>query len=194
MATRRRNKNNENNLLCRGRACPCPESWTYPEYGQGNRKGCPYKSCWEDLQVKETYQIVDVNLNRAREGLRVVEEIARFVLKDKNLTDGIRSQRHELSDVFKELDLVKFRDASNDLGRTGKFDAYSCKNIREGARKNFKRAEEGCRVIEELSKLFNGEISVKVKEIRFRIYDLEKELMNRLNDETLLSCKNSHDD
>jgi thiamine-phosphate pyrophosphorylase len=132
--------------------------------------------------VKEIYQIIDVNLNRAREGLRVVEEIARFVLKDKNLTEQIRTQRHELSQAFKELDLVRFRDASRDMGRGREFDAYSCKDIGEGARKNFKRAEEGCRVIEELSKLFNEEISAKMKEIRFSVYDLEKGLMSKLND------------
>jgi hypothetical protein len=26
----------------------------YAEYGSGNRKGCPYKSYWEDLQVKRS--------------------------------------------------------------------------------------------------------------------------------------------
>jgi hypothetical protein len=36
----------ENDPPCRGRACPCPRFCTYAEYGQGNRKGCPYKSCF----------------------------------------------------------------------------------------------------------------------------------------------------
>jgi thiamine-phosphate pyrophosphorylase len=124
--------------------------------------------------MEEVYQIIDVNLNRVREGLRVIEEVARFVIKDEKLTKEIKAQRHKLSELFKDINLLKFRDIYKDLGRYGDFDTPSYRELKEQVERNFKRAQEGCRVIEEFSKLFNPKISPMVKQIRFNIYEIEK--------------------
>jgi len=50
--------------------------------------------------VKNIYRILDANLNRAREGLRVVEEVCRFVLKDKKLTLSAKKLRGDLSKII----------------------------------------------------------------------------------------------
>lgn len=130
--------------------------------------------------MEEVFRIIDANLNRVNEGLRVVEEVARFVIKDEPLTKEIKNQRHKLSELFKNYELIKFRDTSKDLGKYGDFDIISHNDIQQLVQRNFKRAEEGCRVIEEFSKLFSKEISPLVKEIRFKIYELEKTLINKL--------------
>ena len=130
--------------------------------------------------MDEIYRIIDANLNRVSEGLRVVEEVARFVLKDSKLTKELKEQRHKLSKLFKDYELIKFRDTSKDLGKYGDFDDASHRDLKENVHRNFKRAQEGCRVIEEFGKMFSNEISPKVKEIRFYVYELEKTFNDKL--------------
>lgn len=141
--------------------------------------------------MEEVYRIIDANLNRVSEGLRVVEEVVRFVVKDEQLTKKLKAQRHKLNELFKEYELIKFRDTSKDLGKYGDFDdrqdacptsnASRC-DLKELVQRNFNRAQEGCRVIEEFSKLFNADITPKVKEIRFNIYELGKEVIAAINE------------
>jgi len=126
------------------------------------------------------FQIVDVNLNRAREGLRVIEEVARFVLKDEKLTREIRDERHKLGKLFDNSKLVEFRDAGKDIGKYGDFNTHKYKDLKETVKSNLTRAQEGCRVIEEFSKLFSAQIPPIVKEIRFKIYELEKIILNKI--------------
>ncbi|MGC7879817.1 thiamine phosphate synthase, partial [Desulforudis sp. 1190] len=47
----------------------------------------------------EWARIADVNFNRAREGLRVAEETARFVFNDRELTLRVKDLRHRLSEL-----------------------------------------------------------------------------------------------
>ena len=48
-------------------------------------------------------RIIDANLNRAREALRVMEEYARFGLEDPSLSAAIKETRHELAQCAKDL-------------------------------------------------------------------------------------------
>lgn len=118
----------------------------------------------------KVFQIVDVNLNRVTEGLRVVEEVARFTLKDKQLTKYIKDERHKLREIAKQIGVVEFRNSSKDFGKDADFDDSSYKNILELTLRNLKRAQEGCRVIEEFSKLFDESLSPVIKKIRFKTY------------------------
>ncbi|MCK4308125.1 thiamine-phosphate pyrophosphorylase [candidate division WOR-3 bacterium] len=135
---------------------------------------------------EEVAQIIDANLNRAREGLRVVEEVARFVLRNEKLTKEIKAQRHKLSALFKKQDLIKFRDTKKDLGKYKDFDFddSSYRSLRETVQRNLSRAQEGCRVLEEFSKLFSKELPPKIKEIRFNIYELEKTIIQLISKAT----------
>ncbi|MBI4723199.1 MAG: thiamine-phosphate pyrophosphorylase [Candidatus Stahlbacteria bacterium] len=133
--------------------------------------------------MEEIYRIIDANLNRVSEGLRVVEEVVRFVVKDEQLTKKLKAQRHKLSELFKDYELIKFRDTSKDLGKYGDFDDPSHCDLKALVQKNFKRAQEGCRAIEEFSKLFNPDITPKIKEIRFNIYELGKEVIVALKND-----------
>ena len=45
-------------------------------------------------------RIIDANLNRAREGLRVCEDISRFALGDKTATRALKSIRHGATDLI----------------------------------------------------------------------------------------------
>ncbi|MDD5529800.1 MAG: thiamine phosphate synthase [bacterium] len=139
----------------------------------------------------KTLQIIDANINRITEGLRVVEEIVRFIIKDAQLTKQIKTERHKVRKLSKKIETLECRDTPKDLGKNKDFDTYSYKNILELTNRNFKRAQEGCRVIEEFTKLLDTPLSSDIKEIRFKIYDIEKTTNIKLS--KCLSAKNKID-
>ena len=126
-------------------------------------------------------RVIDANANRAREGLRVVEEITRLVLNNAHLTDTLKKNRHAIEDLVSQLTLSKgtllsARDSEDDIGFEGIFDESSRKNCEDIFWANIRRSQESCRVLEEFSKLFNDHIPVSFKKIRFSLYTLEKEI------------------
>lgn len=131
-------------------------------------------------------RIIDANFNRAAEGLRVLEEIARLLLDDAELTEWLKSVRHELlraSSPFQQ-ELLSAREAANDVG-------ISAEAIGEGERANLcsivtanaRRVQESLRVLEEFAKLPSSPLSAEaagLEQTRFAIYDLERQLVDRL--------------
>lgn len=129
---------------------------------------------------KAIYRILDANLNRAREGLRVSEEIFRFVQNDPGLTRKFKGLRHGITAAVSgsKLDnglLEQSRDSAQDPGRVihteGEFRRGSVGDIL-GA--NLHRVGEALRVLEEFSKILDSKASMAFKALRFRFYDVEK--------------------
>ena len=120
--------------------------------------------------------IIDANLNRAREGLRVVEDIERFYYRSGKFSK-IRRLRHMLAGIFKDRyeQLVKSRNVKKDMG--AKIEEHGRKNIRDVLKSNIARVGEALRVLEEMMKLQRGNISAAIKRIRFRLYEIEKEFV-----------------
>ncbi|MFH1958131.1 MAG: thiamine-phosphate pyrophosphorylase [bacterium] len=120
--------------------------------------------------------IIDANLNRAREGLRVVEDIERFYYRSGKFSK-IRRLRHMLAGIFKDRyeQLVESRNIKKDKG--AKIPEHGRKNIRDALRSNIARSGESLRVLEEMTKLQRGNVSAAVKRIRFRLYEIEKEFV-----------------
>lgn len=135
---------------------------------------------------KEIFRIIDANLNRSREGLRVCEDITRFIMKSPALTGRLRSVRHEISGIARARIPEKnmFVDARNtreDIGRRS--------NLRGGMARldmadlfsaNIERVKESLRVLEEFFKLVDDKASAKFVSLRFRVYDIEKKAIKRL--------------
>ena len=133
---------------------------------------------------EKLYRIIDAYLNRSREGLRVCEEIARFVLDDRGLTKEFKSIRHGISDCIKLYPatlrgIVCTRDPGRDVG-SGK---QKIEKIHAGwkdmSAANMERVKESLRVLEEFSKLIDKKISDRFKRLRFRAYTAEKKLVSR---------------
>ncbi len=124
------------------------------------------------------WQIIDVNYNRAREGIRVVEEVARFILKDTALTQEIRRLRHSLQKILSSFPLYSFRNAETDIGKN--FSSLSYAHLSELVKANFSRAEESLRVMEEFSRLEKPTLSRNLMDLRFLAYQLEKQLLSCL--------------
>lgn len=129
---------------------------------------------------KNVYCVIDANLNRAKEGLRVCEDTARFILKDATLAKKTKRLRHDITRALKGSpicagSILKSRDSNNDIGKKPDLLEKRRKNTTDIFLSNFQRAKEAVRVLEEFFKLINTKISDRFKKIRFRIYSLEKE-------------------
>ncbi|MDO8634718.1 MAG: thiamine phosphate synthase [Dehalococcoidia bacterium] len=127
-------------------------------------------------------RLVDANLNRSREGLRVLEDIARFILNDDALSQKFRQIRHKLIEADSSHQLLTSRDAASDVGAQ-KPAARPRGNINDLVTANSRRVQESLRVLEEFTQLpdlIPGLDSDWFKSVRFTLYTLEKELTHRL--------------
>ena len=118
-------------------------------------------------------RIIDANLNRATEGLRVIEEIARFILSDAELSARLKTIRHELQKFFDvEYDiLLDSRDTLNDVG-CNIINSDKKESLDSIFKANFKRVEEAFRVLNQYASLDDS--------YRYRIYTIEKEMRSKL--------------
>jgi thiamine-phosphate pyrophosphorylase len=132
----------------------------------------------------ETYRVLDVNLNRLREALRVIEEYPRFVDLKASLAVDIKRLRHDvsvLSLAIGEENLLAHRDIATDpFASVNRPEEMTRATPMDVARAAFKRAQEASRVIEEYSKLTpHADASETAKAVRFSLYALEKEFMKQ---------------
>jgi len=133
-------------------------------------------------EKKSIKRIIDANINRAVEGVRVIEEISRFVLEDKKTTGELKHIRSVLRLLAKELGVLNNRKISTDVGK----DSFSKTEARRETlldifAANIKRVQEALRVLEEFSKLTAPKAGQTFKKIRFQIYELEKVLFAKLS-------------
>ena len=123
-----------------------------------------------------TLRIVDANLNRLREGIRVVEDILRYGFNHKNFASTLKNLRHQCRVEF-YLDLLDTRDSNKDVLRVSIKEEQNRKNLQSVFVANFKRAQESARVLEEILKIDFIEESEMFKAIRYALYDLEKRVL-----------------
>lgn len=125
-----------------------------------------------------TERIVDVNLNRLGEALKVVEDLCRLELADAALVRRVRGLRRDLNPVVIPLRrrVIGYRDSRADLGREKEFDTTARADLREVLAANLKRGQEACRVLEEVGKSETWGLSPGFKRVRFALYDLEQEI------------------
>lgn len=124
-------------------------------------------------------RILDAAGNRAREGLRVIEDYVRFVLNDPLLVRRLKDCRHRLSTALRGLDgdgqLIGARDTPGDVGT---YIMTATERARENPRAvlmaNFKRLGEALRTLEEYTKLVDPWLSGRFEVLRYDSYTLEK--------------------
>ncbi len=128
-------------------------------------------------------RIIDANFNRSREGLRVIEDAARFYYDMcPDTLRELKDIRHALSKAvsghFGLAKLKASRDTVTDRGR--RLDTRRQQDVASTVEKNFLRAGEAMRVIEEYSKTVSPGASRTFHDLRFRIYSAEKEVIRRI--------------
>ncbi|MDR0664154.1 MAG: thiamine-phosphate pyrophosphorylase [Helicobacteraceae bacterium] len=128
----------------------------------------------EDLSA-----MIDANQNRLREGIRVVEDICRFVLKDGESARRLKSLRAQVRIDSSEALLAK-RDSAGDVLRPSAPSESERDGLKGMAIANFKRAQEAARVLEEALKIVMINDAETYKNIRYELYALEKTVISAL--------------
>ena len=122
------------------------------------------------------YRIIDANLNRLKEGLRMLEDISRYLLNNKTLTLKIKTLRHK-SHYNNPSSLLKTRNTESDVLKNNSLKTEESRtSIQDIVLANSKRVQESARVLEEMLKLQDINHSSSFKEIRYSAYGIEKEL------------------
>jgi len=126
--------------------------------------------------TKENLRLLDANLNRLREGIRVVEDIYRYIFNDKIIATKLKHLRHN-SRIEIYNDLLDSRDIQNDVLKTSTVSEQNRIDLTSILIANFKRAQESSRVLEEFAKLIDIKVSENFKSIRYELYHLEKSIL-----------------
>jgi thiamine-phosphate pyrophosphorylase len=134
-------------------------------------------------------RILDANANRAREALRVMEEAARFVLNDGELSEAIKQLRHDLAAGLAPVSgLAAARDTPGDVGTRIAIPTEGRRaSVIEVVTAAGKRLSEALRVMEEYGKTLPAMqdaeasgLADRMEALRYRGYDLEQRLVRAL--------------
>ena len=130
------------------------------------------------MDVK-VWRLLDANANRAREGLRTIEDTARFVLDKPEVAKSLRRLRHGLDELVRGhyKTLLRARDVSRDSGRGNVAKPYSG-GIGTLLAANFKRCEEALRVLEEYGRIISPRAVKRAQALRFKVYQWEMKLLS----------------
>lgn len=123
--------------------------------------------------TKTNLRLLDANLNRLREGIRVVEDIYRYIFNDKEIASKLKILRHD-SRIPQYNELLESRDIKNDVLKKSTQSEQNRIDLFSIIIANFKRSQESARVLEEFGKLIDTNTSENFKNIRYELYDLEK--------------------
>jgi thiamine-phosphate pyrophosphorylase len=127
-------------------------------------------------------RIIDVNLNRVAEGLRVVEDVCRYMTCLPNQQQELKTLRHGIRRIAGQNRFIAVRDAANDTGFNSQGSLeYRRSSIADIVQANCKRIQEGYRSLEELFKLDNEAVARKMKAGRYQAYTIEQVLLAALN-------------
>ena len=134
----------------------------------------------QKIETQRILRVIDANFNRAKEGLRVCEDICRFFLNKKKMTQEYKTLRHELTAVVARLrmdEVINARDIQKDVGKktiAPELKREKCSDIFYA---NSQRAKESIRVLEEFAKLLNVRLAQGLKKIRYKVYALEQKIV-----------------
>lgn len=133
--------------------------------------------------VNKDYSIIDANLTRVKEGIRVVEDFCRFVLSNVELYNKLRVLRHEcqyIGEAFGSALTVQGRKSGDVAKRDTKDSEYSRDSAWSIVRANLSRAMEGARVLEEFGKIYlDSELVYGIEDLRYRLYALEYQVLTQ---------------
>lgn len=157
---------------------------------------------FENSTSHSVHRILDASINRAGEGLRVVEDYMRMGIQDENLSRELKQLRHDLTDAVSTLDseqLLAARDTLGDVGCQIETESEYQRGVEETSQSesvkasnstgmnpalvsaNLSRAQQAFRTIEEFSKTIDVSVSKQVEQLRYRAYTIEKAVLTTCN-------------
>ena len=133
---------------------------------------------------KEIYRIIDVNINRACEGLRFIEDLLRFKYEKPSSIIVIKTLRKEIRKSVQNINLplLNARDSNNDVGLDVSQQNKQNELNKDYLEAGFKRAQEALRVISESFLIIKkAELARLYEKYRFTCYSIEKEVFVDFN-------------
>jgi thiamine-phosphate pyrophosphorylase len=131
-------------------------------------------------QTHARLRVLDANANRAAEGLRVVEEFARFVLEDAFLAERLKQIRHQLAAAvacLPPLERLAARDTPGDVGtRISTPSEHHRPTLDAIVAANLERVEQALRCLEEYAKGFEPSLAMAAETMRYAVYTLAEPL------------------
>ncbi len=133
-------------------------------------------------ETNKLYRVLDANANRAREGLRVVEEYLRLVRGSASFSARVKELRHGITAAMAsmgiEKELIAARESDADVGATDPEGSEGSRaDMAHIVTANLRRSQEALRALEEYSKLLSSAACAEFKRLRFEIYTLEKDML-----------------
>ena len=126
----------------------------------------------DELRV---WRVLDANANRAAEGLRTLEDVARLVFEDAGAAEGIKQLRHRLTEALTKLGRqqgLQGRSTQHDAGsQLSTSQEKSRSDVRAIVSAESQRVGQALRVLEEFSKLTSAQASEQFKQLRYAAYD-----------------------
>lgn len=134
-------------------------------------------------------RILDANLDRAREGLRILEDWCRFGLHHHELTETLKHLRQTLAQ-WHTPDLRLARDTPGDPGTAITHPQEAIRtSVTQVLQANFCRVEEALRSLEEFGKLHHGEMAMACKHMRYQVYALESQVLGHQRHQQLQKAR-----
>jgi thiamine-phosphate pyrophosphorylase len=133
---------------------------------------------------EQSLRIIDANLNRIGESLRLLEDLARLLLNDAHLAKQLKALRHELEvrELSAKKQLLQARNAEGDVGINIEApEQAEGRELTATVMANTRRAQQSLRVIEELAKIPSIKLEPeKFKRARFSLYTIERDLISKI--------------
>ena len=135
------------------------------------------------MPSRAALRLIDANANRALEGARVCEDIARFHMVQPRIFRRLRALRHAIARAVRQLpvsatELVRARGSASDVGRRAP--SSSVGSLERLLLINFQRMKEALRALEESARLLGPRHAAAFQRLRFRTYEMEREALLRL--------------
>ncbi len=140
------------------------------------------------MNREKQIRLFDANINRAKEGLRVVEDIFRFGSDDYTISKTLKDVRHFVQKTVDESAVTESerlvaRDSMADVGLQIKSESEMRRDSIDSLfLSNIRRASESLRVLEEVSKILTPESALSFKNLRYKVYNLEKDLFEKIKE------------
>ena len=122
-------------------------------------------------------RLLDANANRAREGLRVLEDYARFILNDDLIVEKLKTLRHHLREALSSVltHAIACRNTPGDVGTQIKTkQEFMREGIADVVTAAGKRLSEALRSLEEYAKTISPRQAARLEKIRYAFYDIEQ--------------------
>ncbi|NBW97347.1 MAG: thiamine phosphate synthase [Planctomycetia bacterium] len=127
------------------------------------------------------WRLCDAAANRAAEAIRVLEDVARFVLDDGHLTGLAKALRHDLAAVLAGPAFAErraLRDTPGDVGTAIAAEAaLPRRDAGDLVAANAARAAQALRSLQEVALILAPGEAARFEQLRYRLYTLEKAAM-----------------